>query len=111
MTKAITLLAAGLLTSAVFILVSTPAAAASIDINIGVPTVIEQARPVYVHPQYESDWRERQARAAAWRASQASQPSTVTHVTHTHVVQEKAKNKKHPHKHDGKHPGKGHGKH
>lgn len=42
--------------------------AASIDVNIGVPGVYVEPRPVYVQPQYENDWRERRVRASQWRA-------------------------------------------
>src|SRR5687768_1495047 len=106
MKKTITILAAGLLTSAACMFTVAPATAADIDINIGVPTVVAQPRPVYVQPQYEMDWRERQARAAAWRANPVVYAPPVKTVVHSHGV-----HKKHHHKHHVKHHGKGHAKH
>jgi hypothetical protein len=106
MKKIITVLAAGFLTSAISMFVTAPSAAASVDINIGVPTVVTQVRPVYVHPQYESDWRERQLRAAAWRNNPASHAEVATPMTHKHAV-----HKKHHKKHQKKHHGKHHDKH
>lgn len=104
MKKIITVLAAGLLTSTISLLATLPAAAASVDINIGIPTIVAQPRPVYVHPQYELDWRERQARAAAWRNNPANHGQIVSTEAHSHVVvNKKAKHKKHHGKHQGKH--------
>jgi ABC-type sugar transport system substrate-binding protein len=102
MKKSIATLAARLLTSAAFMLATTPAAAADVAINIGIPAVVVQPRPVYIQPQYESEWRERQVRAAAWR----SNPTPVVVVQHAHPV-----HKKHHHKHHGKHHGKHNHKH
>jgi hypothetical protein len=106
MKKIITILAAGFFTSAMSMLATAPAAAASVDINIGVPTVVTQARPVYVLPQYELDWRERQARAAAWRNNPVSHPAVDTPEIHSHVVHKKSMHKKRHQKHHGKHPDK-----
>ncbi|MDQ9169400.1 hypothetical protein Q8A64_03135 [Oxalobacteraceae bacterium R-40] len=103
MKKIITVLAAGFITSAISMFATVPSAAASVDINIGVPTVVTQARPVYVHPQYESDWRERQARAAAWRNNPANHGQVVSTAAHNHAEHKKAGHKKHQHKHHGKH--------
>lgn len=103
MKKIIAILATGFLTSAISMLATAPAAAASVDINIGVPSVVVPQRPVYVHPQYESDWRERQARAAAWRSTAVKHPTVAVPATHGHVVHKKSKHKKHHGKHHGKH--------
>ncbi len=111
MKKIITVLAAGFLTSAISMLATMPATAADIDINIGIPTVITQLRPVYVQPQYETDWRERQARAAAWRNNPANHGQIVSNAAHSHVVHKKVMHNKHHHKHNGKHNGRHHDKH
>jgi hypothetical protein len=103
MKKTIAILAAGLLTSAISMLATAPAVAASVDINIGVPTVVAQPRPVYVLPQYESDWRDRQARAAAWRNNPANHGQVVSTAAHGHAAHKKAGHKKHHPKHHGKH--------
>lgn len=42
--------------------------AANVDVNIGLPGIYVEPRPVYVQPQYENDWRERRVRAEQWRA-------------------------------------------
>lgn len=60
-------MAAGLIAGATVLFGATPAAAAGIDVNVIVPGVYLQPRPVYVPPQYEQDWRERQVRALEWR--------------------------------------------
>lgn len=112
MKKIITILAAGFLTSVMSMLATAPAAAASVDINIGVPTVVTQPLPVYVHPQYESDWRERQARASAWRSNPVNYTTLAAPVTHSHAAHKKSKHKKSKHKkHHQKHHGKHHDKH
>lgn len=59
--KKIASIAASLLAGATMMLAITPATAADFG---------TQARPSYIQPQYENDWRERQQRAYAWRDGQ-----------------------------------------
>lgn len=111
MKKTIPILAAGLLTAAMSMLATLPATAADIDINIRVPTVITQPRPIYVQPQYETDWRERQVRAAAWRNNPANHGQLVSTAAHSHGAHKKVVHKKNHPKHSGKHKGRHHDKH
>jgi hypothetical protein len=65
-------IAAGILACTTLYISATPASAADVGISIGVPVpgVYVQERPVYVRPEYERDWRERQQRAYQWRERQ-----------------------------------------
>jgi len=89
--------AAGFLVRVLLIAVTAPAVAATIDINVGTPAVVQQPpvymmpRPVYVRQQYESDWRERQLRAIEWRDNPANHGQTVNASMHAR----KSKREKH----------------
>jgi hypothetical protein len=70
-------IAAGLIASAVLMTAASPAMAARVDVNIGLPgvyvapaPVYVEARPVYVQPEREGEWRERHAHAREWRDRQ-----------------------------------------
>lgn len=87
MKKYLNIAAAGFLAATTFMFAAAPVAAASIDINIGVPTVVTQPvyvqpRPVYIQPQYENDWRERQLRAAEWRNNPNNHGQRVSAAAH-----------------------------
>ncbi|RBA24558.1 hypothetical protein EV677_0205 [Herminiimonas fonticola] len=68
--------------------------AANVDVNIGLPGVYVEPRPVYVQPQYENDWRERRVRANQWRAEDHHD-----HDYDNHKSNKKHKKNKHYHKH------------
>jgi hypothetical protein len=102
MNKYFTVVAASLITGTTFLLAAAPATATSIDINIGVPHVVVQPqpvyvqpRPIYIQPQYEHDWRERQVRAAEWRADPHNHGHAVSAAAHVHSDARKSKHKKH----------------
>ncbi|MDO8301048.1 hypothetical protein [Lacisediminimonas sp.] len=90
-------IAAGLIAGAALILAAGPSAAAAIDVNVVLPGVYAP-RPVYVQPMYENDWRERQARALAWRDNPQNHGQVVSAAAHARNDDRK----------DGK--SKGHGK-
>ncbi len=90
-------ISAGLIAGATLILSAGPSAAANIDVNVVLPGVYVP-RPVYVQPQYEIDWRERQARALAWRDNPQNHGQVVSAAAHARNDDRK----------DGKY--KGHGK-
>jgi hypothetical protein len=93
---------AGWIASATLMLVAVPGFAAGIDVNIIVPGAIVQPRPVYIQPQHEHEWRERQLRAVEWRDGHH----------HGHAVRTTAHEHKNAHKKNhGKHHGKGKGEH
>ena len=77
---------AGLIASAALVLAATPAIAASVDVNVVMPGAIVQPvympRPDYVQPRYESDWRERQARALAWQNDSKNRGQAVSAAAH-----------------------------
>jgi hypothetical protein len=96
---------AGLIAAATLMFAAAPVAAAGVDINIGVPTVVTQPvyvqpRPVYIQPQYENEWRARQLRAAEWRNNPNNHGQTVSAAAH---VRNDAKHKGHSKKHAKKH--------
>lgn len=97
-------LAERLIAGAALMIAIAPAMAAGVDINIGFPGVVVQERPVYIQPQYETDWRERQTRALQWRDNPKN---------HGHVVKAAAHagkpDKKHKHKHKNHHGKAKHG--
>ena len=69
--------------------------AANVDVNIGLPGVYVEPRPVYIQPQYENDWRERRVRAEQWRAED--------HHDHDDNGNHKSHKKHKKHKHNHKH--------
>ena len=86
-TKVISGLLAGLA-----LMAAAPGMAANVDVNIGLPGVYVEPRPVYVQPQYENDWRERRTRAEQWQAED--------HHDHgNHYGQHKSHKKHHDNKH------------
>lgn len=104
MKKTITVITAGLIASATLMLAG-PAAAASIDVHVGIPVPVYVApRPVYIQPQYENDWRERRVRASEWRAHPRNHGQAVSAAAHERNDHRKS-HKKHG-RDDGKH---GHG--
>ncbi len=90
MNKYLKIAATGLVASAALMLTAAPAVAASVDVRIGVPTVVVQPqpvyvqpRPVYIQPQYESEWRERQVRAVEWRDNPQNHGQAVSAAAHS----------------------------
>ena len=75
--------AAGIMAGATLMMLTTPAMAGGVDVgvNIGLPgvyvqprpvyvqpeAVYVQTRPVYIQPEREQDWRERRLRARQWQ--------------------------------------------
>ncbi len=93
-------IAAGFLAGATLMFAAVPGVAANIDINVGIPGVIVQPpRPLYVQPQYEIDWRERQVRAAEWRDNPKNHGQAVSAAAHERNAARKGKHKKHGGKH------------
>lgn len=101
-------ISAGLIAGATLILSAGPSAAAGIDVNVVLPGVY-MPRPVYVQPQYEIDWRERQARALAWRDNPQNHGQAVSAAAHARNDDRKASKYKGKSKGHGKSNGK-HGK-
>lgn len=99
MNKKFVTLAERLIAAAALMMAIAPAIAAGVDINIGFPGVVVQQRPVYIQPQYETEWSGRQARAQQWRDN----PKNHVHVVNASAHAGKA-DKKHKH---NKHHGKG----
>ncbi|HTN64628.1 MAG TPA: hypothetical protein VL051_00395 [Burkholderiaceae bacterium] len=93
--------AAALIAGAAFMLAAMPAMAASIDVNIIVPGAYVQPRPVYIQPQYEQDWRERQVRAIEWRDAPRNHGQAVSAAAHER--NDARKNGHHRHRGHGKH--------
>lgn len=91
--------AASLIAGATLMLAAVPGTAATVDINVVVPGVYVQPRPVYVLPQYENDWRERRLRALEWRDDPRNHGQEVSAAAH-------ARNDARKHRH-GKHYRKG----
>ncbi|MDB5796492.1 MAG: hypothetical protein JWP36_394 [Paucimonas sp.] len=77
---------AGFIAGAALVLAAVPAVAASVDVNVMLPGAVVQPvyqpRPEYVHPRYESDWRERQARAQAWQSNPQNHGQQVSAAAH-----------------------------
>lgn len=101
MNKYFTIIAAGLITGSTLMLATAPAAAASVDINIGVPrvvtqpqTVYVQPRTVYVQPNYEQEWAERRVRATEWRANPGNHGQAVSAAAHARNDARKSSHKK-----------------
>jgi hypothetical protein len=94
-------IAAGLIAGATFLFAATPAVAAGIDVNVIVPGVYVQPRPVYVQPQYEQDWRERQVRAVEWRDAPHNHGQAVSAAAHER--NDARKNSHGQHRGNGKH--------
>ena len=104
---------AGLLAGAALMLAAAPAAAATVDVTIGVPgvyvqpqpvyvqpqAVYIQPRPVYIQPQYEGDWRDRHVRAIEWRDNPSNHGQVVS--AEAHARNDMRKSRKHTH--HGKH--------
>lgn len=80
-----------------FLFAAMPAVAASVDINVVVPGVYLQPRPVYVLPRYEQDWRERQARAIEWRDGPHNHGQAVSAAAHERNEARKEGRAKHHH--------------
>lgn len=106
--KKILSIATGFIAGATLVLAVTPAIAATVDINVGVPGVVLQPQPVYVQPrpvyiqqQYENDWRERQLRAVEWRDSPHNHGQAVSAAAH--VRNDARKNGHGKHRGNGKH--------
>lgn len=98
MNRTLVSLAERLIAGVALMLSMAPALAASVDVNIGFPGIVVEQRPVYVQPQYENDWRERQVRARQWRDN----PINHGHMVNTAAPGRKM-DKKHKHeKHRGK---------
>jgi hypothetical protein len=97
--------------------VSISSSAATVDINVGLPGVVVQPQPVYVQPQpvyvqprpvyvqaqHESDWRERQVRAATWRDNPQNHGQVVSAQAHARNDMRKSKHGKHHGKNKHKH--------
>ncbi|OGB20611.1 MAG: hypothetical protein A3I66_22865 [Burkholderiales bacterium RIFCSPLOWO2_02_FULL_57_36] len=110
MKKYLTVVAA-LAASATLMLAVTPAVAANVDINIGVPGVIVQPRPVYVQPRtvyvqprtvyvqpnYDQEWSERRIRATEWRNNPNNHGQAVS--AEAHARNDFRKSKKHNKRH------------
>lgn len=107
--------AASLLAGATMMLAAAPALAASVDINIGVPGVVVQPRPVYVQPRtvyvqprtvyvqpdYDREWSERRVRAIEWRDNPKNHGQAVS--ASAHARSDVSKSKKSGHKQKNKH--------
>lgn len=79
--------AASLFAGAMLMLAAIPVSAADIDVHVAMPGAVVQAqpvykevRPVYVQERYENDWRERRARAIAWRDNPDNHGKAVSAV-------------------------------
>lgn len=108
--------AAALVASATLMLAVAPAVAASVDINIGVPGVYVQPRPVYVQPRpvyvqprtvyiqpnYEQEWGERRVRAIEWRDNPQNHGQAVSAAAHDRNDVRKSKHKNKQKKYRGK---------
>ncbi|WP_025917276.1 hypothetical protein [Herminiimonas sp. CN] len=75
-------IAASLIAGTTLMLAAVPGVAATVDINVVVPGVFVQPRPVYIQPQYENDWRERQLRALEWRDNPRNHGQAVSAAAH-----------------------------
>lgn len=95
MNKKFVTLAERLIAGAALMVALSPAIAAGVDVNIGFPGVVVQQRPVYIQPQYETDWRERQARALQWRDNPKNHGHVVKASAHSGKADKKHKHKKH----------------
>jgi hypothetical protein len=90
---------AGLIAGAALVLSAGSSVAAAIDVTVVLPGV----RPVYVQPVYENDWRERQARALAWRDNPQNHGQVVSAAAHARNDDRKDGHGKHKNKHKNKH--------
>ncbi|GAC1328187.1 MAG: hypothetical protein NVSMB28_25030 [Collimonas sp.] len=76
------IVAAGIMATATLMMLTAPAmAGVDVGVNIGLPgvyvqprpvyvqpeAVYVQTRPVYIQPEYEQDWHERHMRARQWQ--------------------------------------------
>lgn len=77
--KTSTKIISGLLTGFALMMANAPTMAADVAVSIGVPGVYVEPRPVYVRPEYESDWRARRVRAEQWRAGNRHDRGYVHH--------------------------------
>lgn len=108
--------AASLLAGATLMLAAVPATAATtVDVNIGVPGVVVQPRPVYVQPRtvyvqprtvfvqpdYDREWSERRVRAVEWRDNPQNHGQAVSAAAHER--NDVRKGNKHKNKHKNKH--------
>jgi hypothetical protein len=107
---------ASLIAAAVFVLATTPAVAAAIDVNVMLPGApvqpvqpVYMPRPDYIDARHEADWRERQARALAWQSNPQNHGQVVSAAAHAR--NEDRKEFKKQAKKDKKHNKNGKSKH
>ena len=96
MNKKFVTLAERLIAGAALMMAIAPAIAAGVDFNIGFPGVVVQQRPVYIQPQYETDWRERHARALQWRDNPKNHGHVVNAAAHAGKTDRKHQHRKQP---------------
>lgn len=96
-------IAAGLVAGATLMLAAGSGVAATVDIHVGIPGVYIQPRPVYIQPQYEIDWRERQMRAIEWRNNPDNHGQAISAAAHDRNDARKYKHGKSKHHGNGKH--------